>query len=807
MRTPVRRYAVSTLAGLLLCCSVSRAADTIAYVARQGGIDNIVFYDMATAETRMATHFAVPAAINSLSVTGDGQTVYFTRQRPSLPDTSSIWRVRTDGSGLVDITSSQTAVDYANVAVSPDGSLIAYAGRRMTDPVPQTQLYVMDSNGANIRQLTFFPVQAETTAVSSLFFKDNATVFFKTRLNGAEDFWSVRTDGTFLTQLTSNWNNPAVAPYFPRLGRPHIDASGVTLLYGKQTQDAGGMQDWQVVKLHLASRVETAVFTNLYAGAVPPESQPDPMPAYAGGGAIALCGTLDGVSIDLFLTSEGAANPYTDRLTRHAYARLPVPFDMRYPGASYAYSSLGQIYIASAGKPVVNVTPGHTPSLDPRGKRVAFVNGGVWHCAVNGTGLTCLDDNPTASSPVFSPDGNWVVYVKSGDIYARPVDLSQPAVRLTYSPDKGKSDLAFAPDGSFIVFTGTENGRRSVMKLPVSLTPGVAPSITVTGTPVNLTPLSADNFSPAVSADSKTIAFISTRNLSAELWLMANNGSSQRRIVFQSAPVSPAFPAFSPYDPAELSFLAGAPQEVCVITLSDVAAAIRKVVPSITTEERFSWGKTLTGTVETRRSMVFTTLDRVIPLRYTVAISVDVLPTPTGMLIEETVPETWIATGILLNGGLPISPWKQTVANGMRTLTFYFGPTGIQPIRDAFILFQFDLSGDVQGREYVLDGRASISSGSSPTSGDSFVRIGGPGLTEYAPVPLDRNADWLISDYELLDAIELWASTGRIHGWPTDLTQWDYWLLTLIDFWVSDGGYEYDPAASVAQGEPRWQTK
>ena len=51
----------------------------------------------------------------------------------------------------------------------------------------------------------------------------------------------------------------------------------------------------------------------------------------------------------------------------------------------------------------------------------------------------------------------------------------------------------------------------------------------------------------------------------------------------------------------------------------------------------------------------------------------------------------------------------------------------------------------------------------------------------------DTEDDWIIGDWELLHAIDVWAVEGAIDGLPID----DWELLSLIDFWAV-GHYYWD---------------
>ena len=80
----------------------------------------------------------------------DGETLAFAHRPVGL--TYDIYTVNVDGTGLTQLTTEP--VDDVNPAVSPDGSTIAFLSRR----TGIYQVWLMDIDGANQRQLTFDPV-------------------------------------------------------------------------------------------------------------------------------------------------------------------------------------------------------------------------------------------------------------------------------------------------------------------------------------------------------------------------------------------------------------------------------------------------------------------------------------------------------------------------------------------------------------------------------------------------------------------------------------------------------------------------
>lgn len=70
-----------------------------------------------------------------------------------------------------------------------------------------------------------------------------------------------------------------------------------------------------------------------------------------------------------------------------------------------------------------------------------------------------------------------------------------------------------------------------------------------------------------------------------------------------------------------------------------------------------------------------------------------------------------------------------------------------------------------------------------------FLVVESPAVTP--PNPYDVNQDWVIGDFELLDAIDAWAS-GEMAGCVGAGCDVDFYMLDLIDLWKA-GSYEYLP--------------
>jgi TolB protein len=109
-------------------------------------------------------------------------------------DSSEIFRVRPDGSGLKRLTRNR-AIDISPTW-SPDGSKLAFVSDRTGAP----QVYVMDSDGSNVRRLTY----QGSYNTNPQWSPDGEWIAYETRVGGQFDIWLIDPEGTVNVPLVTH---------------------------------------------------------------------------------------------------------------------------------------------------------------------------------------------------------------------------------------------------------------------------------------------------------------------------------------------------------------------------------------------------------------------------------------------------------------------------------------------------------------------------------------------------------------------------------------------------------------------------
>jgi len=212
--------------------------------------------------------------------------------------------------------------------------------------------------------------------------------------------------------------------------------------------------------------------------------------------------------------------------------------------------------LASSGDQVVRVSRGDrreevvgmeghgefgTLALSPDGSRLAIsvTRGGrfeLWVKALPSGALTRLSAGGTLNyRPSWSPDGRRVVFTsdQGGKIttWSVPADGSSPPTRLLPGVRQSVDEAEYSRDGQWIVYRGGSGGGRDIL----ALRPGVDTSARAVVT------TQAEEFSPALSPDSRWLAYASDESGRTEVYVrpfpeagtarytVSHNGGSEPR--------------------------------------------------------------------------------------------------------------------------------------------------------------------------------------------------------------------------------------------------------------------------------------
>jgi Tol biopolymer transport system component len=127
----------------------------------------------------------------------DGTRIAFDR------NSSNVWVMNADGSGQIQLTQASGFTSSIEPAWSPRGDKIAFSSsqQRSTDQV--REIYVMNPDGTNATRLATNTTGILPGDFSPAWSPDGSRVAFTTTRNRQQEIYSIKTDGTGLSNLTS----------------------------------------------------------------------------------------------------------------------------------------------------------------------------------------------------------------------------------------------------------------------------------------------------------------------------------------------------------------------------------------------------------------------------------------------------------------------------------------------------------------------------------------------------------------------------------------------------------------------------
>ena len=264
------------------------------------------------------------------------------------------------------------------------------------------------------------------------------------------------------------------------------------------------------------------------------------------GNRLVFVSTVDGdPEIVVVDTRTGKATPITDNRSRDLYPQWS-PDGKKIVYMSDQAGDMEINVVDSDGKSITRLTHNggddRFPRWSPDGKRLAFISEqegapDVYLMGADGGQVTRITSNGTQDIlGDWSPNGEWLVYYGEGtpelSTEERGLWLRNPdgvnLVRLTTGKDR---DPVWSPDGKKIAFVRWDGGNADLFVLRKLANGTWQDGVEVT----RLTQHEADDMSPNWSPDARSIAFVSFRDGSAEIYSMRVDGSKQRRLTKNEA--------------------------------------------------------------------------------------------------------------------------------------------------------------------------------------------------------------------------------------------------------------------------------
>jgi Tol biopolymer transport system component len=143
--------------------------------------------------------------------------------RRTLFPTEQLFSISVDGSGLRQLTHSETSFSR-RPAWSPDGSTVAYVSGPSSNEWRKSDIYLMDPDGSNPRQLTHGGANEDNSDPS--WSPDGKEIAFSSNRDGSYELYLMNRDGTNLRQVTHGFLLGAHHPSWSPDGRQIVFATG-----------------------------------------------------------------------------------------------------------------------------------------------------------------------------------------------------------------------------------------------------------------------------------------------------------------------------------------------------------------------------------------------------------------------------------------------------------------------------------------------------------------------------------------------------------------------------------------------------
>ncbi len=449
-------------------------------------------------QLRQLTFLPAPASFGSPSISDDGSRIAFACDgNPAGGNADGgdeVFAILSDGTGLRQVTTSPATYGSSAPSLSGNGAKIAFqsnADLTGGNVKHQTEVFVVDWAGTNLRQLTSTSVVlgitgapvAESPSITGdgltvVFSSNNSRLFPPLNIDGNNEIWKIKTDGTGLTALTSTALTygallPAVARGGTRITYYNVGSS-VTL----EAMDGSGGSKKTLLTFDITLQGQQDVAADgsrvVFVRTVGLLGSGQVWRVAADGSDLAQVTAL---------TSGSAAGPQiaADAATI-VFSANSDPLGTNADGSEEIFttqasgSGLKQLTSGASG------TTSHHPAISADGKWVVFdsnanLTGGnadgsteIFRVGIDGMGLVQLTSGPagtTSDVPRVDGTGVWAVFESNADLDGGNPDGSYEVwrvrldgtvlERLTGDPaaDSGGPDISDA--GDRIVFSSSAN--------------------------------------------------------------------------------------------------------------------------------------------------------------------------------------------------------------------------------------------------------------------------------------------------------------------------------------------------------------
>ena len=164
-----------------------------------------------------ATHLVFARGVKSRKFVG-----HFLQHRTEICIETELFSMGLDGSGLRQLTQDPTA-SSRRPAWSPDGRAIAYVSRSKAKEAGKADIFLMDADGSNPRQLT--KGGAAEINVDPSWSPDGTEIRFCSNRNGGNEVYVMNRDGGGVRQLTHGTRG--------RIFHPSWSPDGLQVVFGK----------------------------------------------------------------------------------------------------------------------------------------------------------------------------------------------------------------------------------------------------------------------------------------------------------------------------------------------------------------------------------------------------------------------------------------------------------------------------------------------------------------------------------------------------------------------------------------------